>query len=141
MTIRFNQFASSGTVDTIIVGDQVNGTPVPMGRISSRLRSLSAFVTVDAETSTLTLAAKWQVSNDRLVWVDVAHASQNPTAVVLGTGTAGADPLITRAIPAPDAVNSWAWARLSLVVGGVTGTTADTWSVGYCFRQVVGGDR
>lgn len=139
--LRYNQFASSGTFDSVGVGSQKNGTAVPLGRINSRLRDLSALVTVDAETDTLTLAAVWEVSNDNSTWVKCAHAPQNPASVVLATGTAGADAAVTRAIPAPEGINGWAWARLSLVVAGTTGTTSDTYSIGYCYRQVVGGDR
>ncbi len=139
--IRYNQFASTGTFDAIGIGSQKSGTAVPLGRINSRLRDLSALVTVDAETDTLTVAAQWQVSNDNSTWVNVAHAPQNPAAVVLATGTAGADAAVTKAIPAPNGVNGWAWARLALVVAGTTGATGDTYSIGYCYRQVVGGDR
>lgn len=141
MTVRYNQFASSGTANGVASGSQVNGTSVPLGRIASRLRDMSALVTCLAETSTLTFAAKWQVSNDNSTWIDCAHAPQNPAAVVLATGTAGADTAITRMIPAPAGATGWAWARLALVVGGTTGASADTFSVGYCYRQVVGGDR
>lgn len=135
MTMRYNAHSSSGTLDTLASGSVVGGTAVDLGdNARQKVRSLSALVTVDAETSTLTMAAKWQVSNDGSTWVDVANGSQNAAAVVLATGTAGADASVSKAIPAPDAIYGWRKARIAIVTGGTTGAAEDTYALSYCYR-------
>lgn len=136
MTMRYNAHAT-GTlnIDTLVAGSVVAGNAVELGDNSrQKVRALSALVTVDAETASLTMAAKWQVSNDGTTWVDVANGSQNAAAVVLATGTGGADPSVTKAIPAPDAIYGWRKARLALTTAGATGAATDTYAIGYCYR-------
>lgn len=121
--------SSSGDFD----GDAA-GTVTGMSTIANtqvRPGTLSAKVTVDAETNTLTIAAGWQVSDDGTTWTTVALAPNNPAAVVLATGTAGADAAVTRVIPAPKAVSGHRFARLTLTNGVATGTTSDTYSCSY----------
>lgn len=135
MTIRYNQKSSSGNANTLAAGSVVPGASLDLGdNTRQKLKSLSALVTVLAETNTLTWAAKWQVSNDGSTWVDLTNGSQNAAAVALATGTAGADVAVSRVIPAPDSVYGWRFARIALVTGGTTGATADTYAMGYCFR-------
>lgn len=135
MPLRYNTYATSGNAATLVVGSVIGGTAVDLGdNARQKVRALSALVAVDAETNTFTFAAKWQVSNDGSTWVDVANGSQNAAAVVLATGTAGADPLVTKSIPAPDAIYGWRQARIALVTGGTTGAAADTYALSYCFR-------
>lgn len=135
MTMRYNAHSSSGTLDTLASGSVVGGTAVDLGdNARQKVRSLSALVTVAAETSTLTITAKWQVSNDGTTWADFSNGSQNAAGVALATGTAGADPAVSKAIPAPDAIYGWKKARIALVTGGTTGAAADTWTLSYCYR-------
>lgn len=135
MPIRYNAHASSGTLDTLVAGTTTGGTAVAIGdNTRQKVRALSALVTVDAETNTITIAAKWQVSNDNSTWVDVANGSQNAAAVVLATGTGGADASVTRVIPAPDSVYGWRYARVAVVNGVVTGNAVDTYSMSYSYR-------
>lgn len=140
MTMRYNAHLVSGTFDTLVAGSVVGGTAVELGdNANQKIRALTALVVIDCETSTMTMAAKWQVSNDGSTWVDVTNGSQNAAAVVLATGTAGADAAVTRAIPAPDAVYGWRKARLALVNGVATGAAVDTYSISYCYRTGVTG--
>jgi hypothetical protein len=135
MTMRYNAHASSGNADTLAAGSTIAGSAVNLGdNARQKVKNLSALVTVDAETTSLTFAAKFQVSNDNSTWVDVAHGSQNAASVVLATGTAGADAAVTKAIPAPDAIYGWRYARIALVTAGATGATVDTYSLSYCYR-------
>lgn len=135
MTMRYNAHSSSGTADTLVTGSVIAGTAVEIGdNTRQKVRSLSALVTVDAETTSFTFAAKWQVSNDGSTWVDVANGSQNAAAVVLATGTAGADAAVSKAIPAPEAIYGWRKARIALVTGGATGAAVDTYALGYSYR-------
>lgn len=135
MPMRYNAHSSSGTFNTLAAGSVVGGTAVMMGdNARQKVRNLSALAVVDAETDTITISGKWQVSNDNSTWVDVANGPQNAASVVLATGTAGADASVTRAFPAPDAVYGWRYARFALTNGVVTGNTADTYAISYCYR-------
>lgn len=135
MPLRYNAHAASGTADTLVITTVIGGTAVLMGdNARQKVRSLSALVTVDAETSTFTFAGKWQVSNDNATWVDVTNGPQNAAAVVLATGTGGADAAVTRSYEAPATVYGWRYARFALVCGGTTGAAVDTYSIGYSYR-------
>jgi hypothetical protein len=135
MPLRYNAHATSGTLDTLVAGTVTGGTAVEMGdNARQKVRNLSALVTVDAETSTITISGKWQVSNDGSTWVDVTHGTQNAAAVVLATGTAGADAAVTRAFEAPSAVYGWRKARFAITNGVVTGNAVDTYAISYSYR-------
>lgn len=133
--VRYNAHLASGNANGVTAGGQVDGTRLHVGTQSQRVAHLSALCVVDAETNTLTMAAKWQGSNDGSTWVDVANGSQNAAGVVLATGTAGADASVTKAVPAPDSIYGFQFARCSIVIGVTTGASADTYSIGYCYRQ------
>ncbi len=133
--LRYNAHLKTGTATGVAPGGTVTGNHVTIGGSKQRAESLSALVTVDAETDTITLAAKWQASNDTTTWVDVANGSQNAAAVVLATGTDGADASVTKVIPAPSCIEGFKYARLAIEVGVVTGTASDTFSIGYQYRQ------
>jgi len=138
--LKYNIGASSGNLNTLTSGSEVDGNAVFLGGAYRKVASLSALVTVLAQTNTLTIAAKWQVSNDKSTWVDVANGSQNAAAVVLQTGTSGTDVAVSKAIPAPDAIYGWKYARIALVTGGTTGATADTYAMSYCYHQMTGAE-
>jgi hypothetical protein len=133
---RYNISATTGTFDAIAAGSAKTGTALFLGKSYKKVANLSALVTTLAETDTITLTARWQVSNDNATFVNVSHGSQNAAGVALGTGTAGADTAVTVAIPAPDAVYGWKFARLAIVVGVATGATVDTYSIGYVYDQL-----
>jgi hypothetical protein len=133
--LRFNSDLLTGTVTGVAPGGAAAGNALFMGAKNQRIEHLSALVTVDAETNTITLGAKWQGSNDKTTWYDLAHAPHNPAAVALATGTAGADAAVTRVMPAPPSVYSYQYARCAVTVGVVTGTTNDTYSLAYSYRR------
>lgn len=137
MTFKSNDKVASGTLDAIEAGSFASGPAMPMARV--KIGSLSAQITVDAETSSLTVKAVWQGSNaeDFASPVDLKLnelATLDASAIVLDTGTGGADASNTMAVPAPDAAYGFRWVRCRLLVGGATGTTADTYSMGYNYR-------
>lgn len=137
MTLRYNMHAVSGNADTLAIGSVIVGAALDMNASErQKVAALSALVTVDAETNLLTFAGKWQVSNDGTTWVDVANGSQNAAAVVLATGTGGADAAVTKAIPAPDAVYGWRKARFALVTAGAQGAATDTYAIGYAYQAL-----
>lgn len=135
MPLRYNTHASSGTFNTLAAGTTTGGTAVLMGdNARQKVRNLSALVVVEAETDTLTITGKWQVSNDNSTWVDVAHGTQNAAGVTLALATGGDDAVITRCFPAPDAVYGWRYCRFAVVNGAVEGEAVDTWAISYQYR-------
>jgi len=92
--------------------------------------TLSALYVVDAETNTLTITAVWQVSDDASTWYDLA-TSNNAANVALATGTSGADPVVSRAIPCPAEAYGWRNVRAVARVGVTTGTSSDLYTITY----------
>lgn len=134
--LRFAAHLITGTATGVAPGSQVNGRTLFMGVLDQKVAHLSALATVDAETNTITLSGKWQGSNDGSTWLDLAYAPQNPAVVALATGTAGSDAAVTRVVPAPESAYGYKFARFSIGVGVVTGTTNDTYSIAYSYRQL-----
>lgn len=130
--IFYNAQSVSGDFDSDAAGTDKAGATLLM--LLVKAGSLSSLVTVDAETNTLTMTARWQVSNDASTWVDVV-VPNNPANVALATGTGGADAAVSRAIAAPEAVYGWRYARLVVQNGVATGATADTYAIGYCYDR------
>jgi len=96
--------------------------------------TLTADVTVDAETNTITMGVAWEVSNDATTWKRLVLAN-NAGTVVLATGTGGADAAVTRAIVAPEQVSGWRYCRASIENLVTTGTTNDTYSIAYNYAK------
>lgn len=128
---KFNVSGASGNFNGVTAGNQVAGNPIYIGADVQRVYGLSALCVLLAETNTLTLTVKWQVSNDNSTWYDCAFSVGNAAAAVVGTGTAGADSAVTKVFEAPQAVYGWRFARVSFVVGVATGATGDTYTYGY----------
>jgi hypothetical protein len=97
---------------------------------------MSADVYALATTNTLTITAKWQVSNDGSTWRDCkpSNGAVN-VALVTGTGAAVTD---TVCLAAPDCVYGKKYARVRLVsgVGVGGGLGVDEGSVSYNWRQI-----
>lgn len=132
---RFNLPVSTGTFDTLVAGSQVNGPTLFLGGNEKKITDVSALVTVDCETSTMTMAAKWQASNDATTWYDVANSAANAAATVIATGTAGADASVSKVIPSVEGLEGFKYVRMTLVNGVATGAATDTYSIGYCYNQ------
>lgn len=115
---------TSVAAGTFTAGATVNSTQVRPG-------TLTAKYVVDAETDTITIEAAWQVSIDGSTWVDLAYAPNNPAAVVLATGTAGADAAVTKVVPAPQGASGWRFVRAGVVNKVAEGTANDTYSISY----------
>lgn len=124
--------ATTSTLDTLAAASRVN-LPAVLAD-DWQPGTLSLAIAADIETSLLTVAVEWEVSNDGTTWF-IAKESNNPAATVLGTGTAGADTPILRAISAPPAVDGWARCRAVLVTAGATGAAADTYICSYSYLR------
>jgi hypothetical protein len=138
--LRTSVHSSSGTFNGVASGSAVSGSAVFMGSAYQKVAHLSAVLTVLAETSTMTLTAAWQVSNDGSTWLDVTHASQNPAGVALATGTGGADVAVTKVVEAPSTVYGYKFARARVAVGVATGASSDTYTIAYSYRQLTGAE-
>lgn len=131
-----NGHVASGNLDTNVAGTFEAANSLSMNRVVPG--SLSAHCVVDIETTSLTMTLNWQVSLDNSTWLDIAHTPNNAAGVVLGTGTAGADPTITKVLPAPDSVYSYPYCRCGITNAGATGAAADTYAIGYSYRKPSG---
>ena len=120
--------SSSGDFDGDAAGTVNGGTTIQTAGLQPG--TLGALCTVDAETNTITLAAKWQVSSDDSTWYDVVEP-YNPANVVLATGTAGADAAVTKCVQAPICVFGWRYTRCAIVNGVAEGNDVDTYTIAY----------
>jgi len=112
------------------------GTAIQTANIDRE--TLSCLFNVTAETNTLTLTGKFQVSLDNSTWYDLAGDAQNPANVVLATGTAGADAATTRVLPVPPAALGWNYIRAAVVNGVATGAAGDLYSFTFQCRKFSG---
>lgn len=131
-----NNYLDTGTtvLTSVVAGTITGGPTLNMQLVRQDINTLSALVTLDMETNTITGWAYWQVSNDDSTWVDVPTVN-NAAVVLWATGTAGADAVVTKALPAPDCVLGWRYARVAVVLGVTNGLIADTYRIGYNFEK------
>lgn len=126
--VRNNQQATSPSLNGVLVGASANGATLLVLNVTPG--TLSATVTVDAETNTITLTPIWQASRDGSAWTDV-HPENNAAYVAQATGTGGADPAVTRVLSAPAGVYGFRFARVVVRVGVVDGAVADSTTIAY----------
>lgn len=136
--IKPNQLAP--TAPAAITGaapQTVDGAKVTMNAVERQ--TLSARVTALVTTSSLTLTAKWQVSDDGSTFIDCAAAPNNPANVAFATGT-GVGVTTKINVPAPAGVYGVRYARLVLTsgVGVGGGSGVDEATVGYNWTQPSG---
>jgi len=129
--VLYNSQSTAVGLNGVNVGLSGPGPTLLVNRV--RLGTLSALVVVDAETNTITLTPKWQVSADSSTWVDV-YQPNSPANVLWATGTAGADAPVTRVLTAPDAVYAFRYARVAIEVGVTNGLAADVGNIGYNYQ-------
>lgn len=126
----------SGTLDTVVAGTTTGGTAISTANIEKG--TLSCLFTVDAETDTITITGKFQVSDDQATWYDLAGDAQNPANVVIATGTGGADASVSVVLPVPISAMGWKWVRAAVVNGVAEGEAVDTYSFSFRARQFSG---
>jgi hypothetical protein len=119
-----------------VAGSTTGGTALATAGIEPG--TLSCLVTVDAETNTITLTAKFQVSDDNSTWYDLAGDAQNPANVLLATGTGGADAAVSMVLPVPTQALGWKYVRAAVVNLVATGAAADTYAFSFRMRYVTG---
>jgi hypothetical protein len=119
-----------------VAGTTTAGTAIPTATV--QFGSMSCLFTLLAETNTLTLTGKFQVSDDNSTWYDLAGDAQNPANVLIATGTAGADTAVTRVLPVPPSAFGWRYVRAAIVNGVATGAAGDTYAFSFRYRAVSG---
>lgn len=100
--------------------------------------TLSCLFTLLAETNTITLTGKFQVSDDNSTWYNLAGDAQNPANVLVATGTAGADTAVSVVLPVPPSVIGWKWVRPAVVNLVTTGAAGDTYAMTFRYRRFSG---
>jgi hypothetical protein len=126
----------SGTLDTVVVGTTTGGTAISTSDM--QMGTVSCLFVVEAETDTVTITGKFQVSDDNSTWYDLAGDAQNPANVVMATGTGGADAVISRVLPMPSAAMGWKYVRAATVIAGATGAAIDTYAFTWKYRKFSG---
>ncbi len=127
----------SGTLTAApLAGTTTGGTALATADIQPG--TLSCRFTVLAETNTLTLTGKFQVSDDNSTWYDLAGDAQNPANVVMATGTAGADVAVNMVLPVPPPAIGWKYVRPAVVNGVATGAVGDTYAFEFHYRKFSG---
>jgi hypothetical protein len=130
---RWNYLTTGTVVMTGIVKGTVTGGPkLTMSMVKPD--TLSALVTVKADTDTITLSVLWEGSSDGNTYYEITPTN-NAALVVWGTGTAGADAAVTKLLQAPEAAYGVPYARCSVKNLVADGLIADTYAIGYCFEQ------
>lgn len=128
----YNYLDTGTTVMTGIVKATTTGGPtIQMSDV--KVDTLSALMTLVANTNTLTLEAFWEVSNDGVTFVEVP-AYNNAAWVVWVTGT-GAPVSKTALLAAPSSIYGWRYARASVRNQVANGLIADTYRIGYCGQK------
>lgn len=126
--------SSTGVLTSVAAGTATGMTAIHNSHV--RPGTLSATMVLDAETDTLTLSAGWQVADAAGgTWQTLAYAPNNPAAVVLATGTGGADAAVTAVIPCPESAAGHRFVRASVINGVAEGTVNDTYTVSYNYIQ------
>ncbi len=117
------QLATASTGIAGASGTVVTGNPVTLA--AAQHGSISALVTLIVETNTVTLAPKWQVSNDNVTYYDVQG---NTGTTRTGTGSTAT----TTEVLVLNAGCVWRYARVAVVVGVTTAVvTKEFFSVSY----------
>jgi len=128
--------ASGGSGDLTaapVAGTTTGGTALATADIAPG--TLSCLFVIDAETDTITITGKFQVSADNSTWYDLAGDAQNPANVTMATGTAGADATVNKVLPVPTEALGWKYVRAAIVNGVATGGAADTYAFTFYYRK------
>jgi hypothetical protein len=127
----------SGTLTAApVAGTTTGGAGIQTATLEAG--SVSCLFTLLAETNTLTLTGKFQVSDDNSTWYDLAGDAQNPANVLIATGTAGADTAVTRVLPLPMSGTAWKYIRAAVVNGVATGAVGDTYAFSFRCKKFSG---
>ena len=129
--VKHRTLTSSGTMYAIEAGSAQASDAIQTNQIEPE--SLTCLFSVLAETDGTTLTGRWQVSQDNSTWYQL-DPPLNPAATILATGTSGSDTLTNKVLSPPEGWDGWKFVRAAVELGGVTGVTADTYSMTLTYR-------
>ena len=110
------------------------GLVISMAQNDIEWDSLAAIVETDITTSTITVATKWQVSNDGTNWIDVRDINGTTRTTVAAAGSGSL--VTTQYIQYFNGINNpFPYVRLAALVGVTTGGAGDNVTVSYNFRK------
>jgi hypothetical protein len=132
--VKRTGFQATGTtvMTGIVKGTTTGGPALDMSIVQDE--SLSATVTLVANTATITLEAFWEVSSvagGAGTYYEVPSYA-NEAFTPWATGTAAG---VTKVLPAPMCVYAFPYARCSVRNKVADGLIADTYAIGYNFVQ------
>jgi len=134
LRLASNVLDKSGNLNAVTAGTATGMNSVDMSQVLPN--TLHARCQLTAATSTITLALRWQVSNDNSTWEDVLLGGQDVVAaltdLIVTTGTAAIKKVH---MSAPDAVYASRYARIAVVVGVTTGAAGDLYDVSYSYQR------
>ncbi len=124
-----NNYAQADvSLDGVAMDNSAPGPTFQMLR--AKTGTLSATVGLNADTATITLTPRWEVSADGTSWTLATVA--NNAAYVVQADQAGVATAV-HAMAAPDSVYSQRFARVSVLLGNAGGGAADGAVVGHNF--------
>lgn len=125
--IALNTVTSGSTASTA-------GLVISVAQSDIEWESLCAIVETDITTSTITVATKWQVSNDNTNWVDFRDKNGTTRTTVAAAGTGSL--VTTQYVQAFDGVNCpFPYVRIAALVGVTTGAAGDNVTASYQYRR------
>lgn len=134
--IKYNQKSISATAVTAVAAGSTVGTAATNVLNCANFApgyGVVCYVSMVVKTSSLTLAPKWQGSNDGTNWEDIFTV--NSAANVATAAGTGSNVTTTRAVMLP-APPPYKYARLVFVTGGATAhATDDTYALKYHWVQ------
>lgn len=136
--VKKSNYLDTGAITLVaapVAGTITAGPAMDMSLVKDG--SLSARLTLDAETDTMTLEPVWEVSD--VAGGAGAYLEVKPFDGELPTawcqGTAGADAAVSAVVAAPSCVYAWLYSRCSVRNRNATGGAADSYRIGYNFIQ------
>ncbi len=118
--------AITGNIDGVSAGTVTRVATQLMRKVA--VGTLSADITLDAETNTLTMTPVWEVSTDGNTYTRLVQPN-GAAEVAMATGTGGADASVSRVVSAPSGAYGYRYVALSILSGVVAGNAVDTYSV------------
>jgi tetrahydromethanopterin S-methyltransferase subunit E len=113
----------------VLAGVTTGGPTLALAAAAPEPNSIVANVSVGSTTSTITIATKWQVSNDGSTWLDLKGMNAPALVAVAAAGTGS---IVTTAYAQALQMNpGYPYVRLAVLSGVATGAAGDTVTISY----------
>ncbi|MDP9148520.1 MAG: hypothetical protein M3O36_01050 [Myxococcota bacterium] len=124
-------------LNTVVAGTTTSTAGLVLnagGAFNLEWDSVAAIVETNVTTTSLTVTAKWQVSNDGTNWIDLLtkNSAANVQKAATGTGSL----VTTQFVMSLDGVNpAFPYLRAAVLSAGATGGAGDSCTIAYNFRK------